>query len=252
VAGHLFDMTDDNARILSPRGAWWRRKVVAGAMVMCVAAVAAQFSTKDFRDNPTTAQAAALTAPICGVVAIVLLTSPPAGRRSVLGVVAPLAALVVLAGFVFPVDHRRERLEAVVRTVMFVCTPLAGAATYLHLARLVADRRHRVAAAAFVLLAAMLVAGAVLYAMRYGHTRGVVHNGWYYTVPGPGERVAPFGFALDWLIRPGVELENFLESPQWAAYLIITVMTPLLCVALMIWLATWCASGSPDSRSPQR
>jgi hypothetical protein len=116
----------------------------------------------------------------------------------------------------------------------------------VHLARLVARRRRRVAAAAFCLLAAMLIAGAVLCAARYGHTRGVVHNGWYYTAPGPGERVAPFGFALDWLIRPAVELEKFLASPQWAAYLLVTVMTPLLCVVLMVWLIAWCPRASSD------
>jgi hypothetical protein len=214
--------------------------MIAGALIMCFAALAAQFSTKDFRNSPRAALVVALAAPICGLIAICLLTSPPVGRRSILGIIAPLAAAAVVAGFLFPVDHRRERLETVVCTILFICTPLAGAATYLHLARLVAAWRRRVAAGAFVMLAAMLVAGAVLFAARYGHRRGVVHNGWYYTAPGPGERVAPFGFGLDWLIRPQVELENFLASPQWAAYLIVTVTTPLLCVALMLWLVAWC------------
>jgi len=231
-------MSDDVDRSRSvSRG--WRVKILAGAILMCAAAVAAQFSTKDFRDNPAAARAAALTAPICGLVAIALLTSPPARRRSILGIVGPLAAGIVVVGFLFPVDYRRERLEAVVRTIMFACTPLAGAATYLHLARLVAADKRRVAATMFALLAAMLIAGAMLYAARYGYARGVVGNNWYYTAPGPGERVTPFAFALDWLVRPEVELENFLASPQWAAYLIVTVATPLLCVAMMIWLMAW-------------
>ena len=217
---------------------------------MCVAAVGAQFSTKDFLGNPWAMRAVGLGVPVIGLVAIFLLTSPlGGGRRSILGIVAPLAAAVVVVGLLLPIHPRRERLEAVVHTIMFICTPLAGAATYLHLARLVRARRHRVAAAAFGLLAALLVAGAVLFATRYGYRRGVVANVWHYTAPGPGERVGPFGFALDWLIRPEIELKNFLESPQWATYLIVIVTTPALCVVLMVWLVGWCARG--DARPAQ-
>ena len=227
----------------------WRGKIVAGALLMCVAAVTAQFSSRDFGGTPWAAMVVGLAPPLCGLAAIFLLTAPPpppppgTRRRSILGIIAPLAAAVVVTGFFFPIHHRHERLEAVVRTIMFVCTPLAGAATYLHLARVVAAHRRRVPAAMFVLLAAMLVTGAILFATRYGHRRGIVANGWYYTAPGPGERVAPFGFALDWLIRPAVELEKFLGSPQWAAYLIVTVGTPVLCVALMLWLLAWRPDG---------
>jgi hypothetical protein len=236
-------MTDEKTTILRPR-ANWRVRIVVGGILMCAAAVGAQFSTKDFPDHAWANRAVGLGVPLCGPVAIFLLTSPPGprGRRSILGIVAPLAAAVVVAGLLLPIDPRKERLEAVVRTIMFICTPLAGAATYLHLARLVWGRRHRVAAAAFGLLALLLVAGAVMYAARYGYRRGVIANVWHYTAPGPGERVGPFGFALDWLIRPEIELKKFLESPQWAAYLIVCVMTPVLCVTLMFWLVAWCAS----------
>src|SRR5688572_15840194 len=142
----------------------WRAKVITGAILMCIAAVGAQFSTKDFLGNVWAMRVVAITPPLSGLLAIFLLTSPPGGGgRGILATIGPLAAAVVVAGFLVGVDPRRERLEAVVRTITFVCTPLAGVATYLHLARVVARRRHRVVAVMFGLLAALLVAGAILY-----------------------------------------------------------------------------------------
>ena len=142
-----------------------------------------------------------------------LLTSPPAGRRSIPAIIAPLAAAVVIAATWLPLERRNDRLNTVLSTITFLATPLAGIATYVHLARLLRARRQRVAAAAFAVLAALLVAGPALYAARYGYRRGVVANVWHYTAPGPGERVGPFWFALDWVIRPEIELEKFLEEP---------------------------------------
>src|SRR5687768_17330408 len=146
----------------------WRGKVIAGALLMCVAAVAAQFSTKDFWGNERAMRAVALAAPLTGVLAIFLLTSPPGGRRSILGVVcvvvARLAAAVVIALMMLSLGRRSDRLDTVVSTITFLCTPLAGVATYLHLARLLRARRRHAVAAAFGLLAALLVAGAVLFA----------------------------------------------------------------------------------------
>src|SRR5688500_2728470 len=145
----------------------WRGKVIGGAILMCLAAVAAQFSTKDFWGNERAMRAVALAAPLSGLVAIFLLTSRPGGRRSMLGIVAQVAATVAVAIVLLPLDRRDDRIDAVVGTIMFLGNLLAGVATYLHLAWLLRARRHHVAAAAFGLLAVLLVAGAVLYVARY-------------------------------------------------------------------------------------
>jgi len=216
---------------------WWSLKIAVGAVMMCVAAIGAQFTTRDVAElGPWAMRAVGYGTPASAVVGLVLLTAPPRGRRRsrFAVIVAILAILVLLLLYLSP--YLRDSADEVVRVTTLICALLAGVGAYIHLARVLRAAQRPVGAIAFVILALLLTLNATLFAVRYGWQRGVVANGWTYTVPGVGERVTPFAFVQDSLIRPEVEMRRNIEEPLRGAYVLVTVVTPLWCAALMIWL----------------
>ena len=226
-----------------------RVKITAGAALLCVAVVGAQFSTKDVV-SAWASYAIGSGVPLIATLGVVLVTSPPRGRRrAVLAVVAALAAMVTMAILMLPLD-RFPRLETAAHVTMFICTPLAGIATYLHLARQLRAARRPMVAALAMFPACLLIVAPMMCAAQYGFDRGVVGNVWYYTAPGVGERLAPAAFVIDWLVRPAVEWEQFRTDRLGAAYTLVTVATPLLVIALMLWLIAHGGDFSPHRRPP--
>jgi hypothetical protein len=175
------------------------------------------------------------------------LTAPARGRRrSALAVIAAIGAIICLL-VLYLSPYARGALDSVAQVTIVLSALLAGIGAYAHLARVLRAAHRPIASIAFVMLAALLMINAALFVTRYGVERGILGNAWSYTAPGVGERVTPFAFVQDFLIRPQVEMQKNLEEPLRGAYVLVTVITPLWCATLMIWLIS--AGSSADSRN---
>jgi hypothetical protein len=217
-------------------GTWWSWKIPAGAILMSVAVVGAQFMTRDFTDVGVWAVwMVGSGVPTTAVAAVVLLTAPPRGqRRSIFAMIVALAALAELLAFYLS-GHLPEALHYAGQATIFLLALVAGAGAHLHLARALRAAHRPFAAAAFFALAMLILINATLFLTRYGLQMGL-WNAWTYTAPGVGERVTPFAFVQDFLTRPQVEMQKNIENPLRGAYMLVTIVTPLWCAALMIWL----------------
>ena len=229
---------------------WWSLKIAVGAALMCVAGVGAQFLTRDVADLGVWAMLAVGNGvPISAVLGLILLTAPPRGlRRSALAVIVAIDAIVcLLALYLSP--YARGTLDHVAEVTIFLSALLAGVGAYMHLALVLRAAHRPIASIAFVMLASLLAINAALFVARYGFDRGIIGNAWSYTVPGVGERVAPFAFVQDFLIRPRIEMQRNREAPLRGAYTLVTVVTPVWCVVLMIWLMAQGGGGRSSAQT---
>ena len=229
---------------------WWSWKIPIGAALMCIAIVGAQFLSRDFIDVGAAAMwMVGRGVPVTAVVAVLFLTAPPRGhrrRRSILAMIAAVAAIALLLALYLS-TYVRPEMHRVVEVAIFLLTLLAGSGAYLHLARALHAAHRPLASAAFLVLALLILLNATLYMTRYGTQMGLLNAAWTYSIPGVGERVTPFAFVQDFLTRPQVEMRKNIEEPLRGAYVLVTVVTPIWCFALMIWLMS--AGNLADSRN---